>query len=96
MRVFLVMILTLTSFAAWAEYRVFVLKITNSKTQHSQTRYSTMDPLQYKTIYPLSADETIEYVDTWKCKGHTGGFRAHCSKPPEKISENQSETSPQN
>lgn len=96
MRVYFITLLTLVSLAAQAEYRVFVLKITNSKTQKSQTRYSTMDPLQYKTIYPLSADETIEYVDTWRCKGNTSGFKVHCAKPPIKIGENQSENNPQN
>lgn len=96
MRVLFVILLTLATLTAQAEYRVFVLKITNSKTQKSQTRYSTMDPLQYKTIYPLSADETIEYVDTWRCKGNTSGFKVHCAKPPTKIGENQSENNPQN
>ena len=96
MRVLFIILLTMVSISAQAEYRMFVLKITNNKTQKSQTRYSTMDPLQYKTIYPLSADESIEYVDTWRCKGNTSGFKVHCAKPPEKIAENQSENNPQN
>ena len=96
MHVLFVIFIALVSLAAQAEYRVFVLKITNSKTQKTQTRYSTMDPLQYKTIYPLSPEESIEYVDTWRCKGNTSGFKAHCTKPPEKIGENQSENNPQN
>ncbi len=95
MRVLFIALLTLTSLAAQAEYRVFVLKITNNKTQKSQTRYSTMDPLQYKTIYPLSIDESIEYVDTWRCRGNTSGFKVLCAKPP-KIAENQTENNPQN
>lgn len=96
MRVLFVILLSLASLSAQAEYRMFVLKITNNKTQKSQTRYSSMDPLQYKTIYPLSPDESIEYVDTWRCKGNTSGFKVPCAKPPGKIAENQSENAPQN
>ena len=65
----------------FAEYRVFVLKIENSKTKVTKTLKSTLDPNQYKTIYLLGADETISYVDTWRCMGATRDFKAMCSAP---------------
>ena len=95
MRVLFVVVSLLT-LTAQAEYRMFVLQITNHKTRASRTIYSNLDPLQYKTIYPLSADESIHYTDTWRCKGNTAHYKLHCAKPPERIAENQSETSPQN
>ncbi len=96
MRVLFMMVLFVFTLSAQAEYRTYLLRITNNKTQKIRMLYSTLDPLQYKTIYALSPDEGIEYLDTWKCKGSTGGFKIHCAKPIEKIAENQSDNSPQN
>jgi hypothetical protein len=64
-----------------AEYRVFTLKITNTKTQISRTIKSTLDPEQYKSYYPLSNDEQITYVKTWRCRGATRDFAALCEAP---------------
>lgn len=83
MRKLFILIFMFSFHSARAEYRVFVLQITNSKTQASRTLYSTLDPLQYKSIYPLALDESINYVDTWRCKGHTGHFKILCAKPPQ-------------
>ncbi len=66
---------------SFAEYRVFVLKIENSKTKVVKTLKSTLDPNQYKTIYLLGTDETISYVDTWRCMGATRDFKALCAAP---------------
>lgn len=96
MRMGLTIFLALISLSVKAEYRMFVLEINNSKMQKSRTVYSTMDPLQYKTIYPLAADESIEYTATWRCRGNTSGFKIHCARPLDKIAENQSQDSPQN
>jgi hypothetical protein len=88
MRVLFAILFILPSLSVQAEYRVFILKITDHKNQKTQTRYSTMDPLQYKMIYPLSPDQSIDYVDTWKCKGNTSGFKILCAKPPENKPQN--------
>ena len=65
----------------YAEYRVFTLKITNTKTQISRTIKSTLDPEQYKSYYPLGQDEQISYVKTWRCRGATRDFAALCEAP---------------
>jgi len=65
----------------FGEYRVFVLKIENSKNQTSKIIKSTLDPQQYKSIYLLNSDETITYVDTWRCLGATRDFTPLCRSP---------------
>jgi len=42
---------------------------------------STLDPLQYKELYPLQSNEKIEYTDTWMCKGRTENFLDLCPNP---------------
>lgn len=74
-------ILIFLSLSAFAENRIFLLQISNLKTLKSRTVYSSLDPLQYKNFYPLNRDEVIEYIDTWRCKGHTGYLRIPCAKP---------------
>lgn len=64
-----------------AEYRAFVLKITNNKTNTNRFVESTLDPEQYKTIYPLNPDEKISYVNTWRCPGRTDQFKIICPEP---------------
>lgn len=66
--------------AAKAEYRVFILEITDSQSGAVRTVKSTLDPDQYKTIYLLKATETIQYVDTWRCPGFTGQLKPLCPK----------------
>jgi hypothetical protein len=89
MRVLFLMAPFVFTLSVQAEYRLYLLRITDHKTQKTRTLYSTLDPLQYKMISILSPDESIDYVDTWKCKGNTGGYKIHCAKPLEKIAENQ-------
>ena len=64
-----------------AEYRVFVLKITDSKTGQTKTLKSTLDPEQYKTIYLLQPTQTITYIDTWLCRGATRDHTPLCTSP---------------
>lgn len=71
----------LSTITARAEYRVFTLKITNTKTQVSHTIKSTLDPEQYKSYFPLQYDEQISYVKTWRCQGSTRDFTALCEAP---------------
>lgn len=67
--------------AAKAEYRVFILEITNTKQNTTRTIKSTLDPLQYQSIYPLAPNESITYTDTWRCRGNTAFLTTLCNKP---------------
>jgi len=67
-----------------AEYRAFMLHVVNSKTKVVKQVLSTLDPEQYRTLYPLSSDEKITYVQTWRCFGRTDGLTPICDKPDKK------------
>jgi hypothetical protein len=67
------------SLSAFAEYRVFNIQIKNPTA--TRTIQSTLDPIQYKELYPLAADEVISYDDTWMCFGRTDHFLALCPSP---------------
>lgn len=58
-----------------------MLLLSNSKKASARQIQTTLDPEQYKTLYPLNEGETLTYVDTWMCKGRTDDFRPHCDKP---------------
>lgn len=64
-----------------AEYRVFKLQFTNPKANRTWQILSTLDPIQYKTIFPLSSGESVTYVQTWRCPGSTSQFKAYCQSP---------------
>ncbi|WP_413575164.1 hypothetical protein ACLVWU_12840 [Bdellovibrio sp. HCB290] len=83
-----------------AEYRVFVLKISKSASASAEASAgqaapdgeptfrlveSTLDPDQYRGFYPVAADETVTYIDTWRCYGRTGGMQPHCPNPKGQI-----------
>ncbi|HEY8272349.1 MAG TPA: hypothetical protein VIG33_15770 [Pseudobdellovibrionaceae bacterium] len=61
-----------------AEYRMFTLKITNKNTQDYRLVDSTLDPVQYPYYYPVQKDEVVQYTDTWRCYGRTGGGLPPC------------------
>lgn len=69
------------SVIAHAEYRMFTLKITNKNTQDYRLVDSTLDPLQYPYYYPVQKNEIVQYTDTWRCYGGTGGEQAPCQNP---------------
>lgn len=83
MKVFLFVFLLglLLGHSAFAEYRVFTLMITNTKTGENKQFDSTLDPEQYLTFFTLKPDETISYTQTWRCKGRTSDFKSHCVQP---------------
>ena len=70
----------LISHTASAEYRVFSLVITNSQTKNIKQIETTLDPDQYRSIYLLGQNESITYVETWKCLGRTNFFKNHCAQ----------------
>ncbi|MGZ3747865.1 MAG: hypothetical protein ACXWRE_10865 [Pseudobdellovibrionaceae bacterium] len=69
------------SVIAHAEYRMFTLKITNKNTQAYRLVDSTLDPVQYPYYYPVQKDEIVQYTDTWRCFGRTGGGQEPCPNP---------------
>lgn len=77
-----------------------MLHLMNSKTKVTKQILTTLDPDQYRTLYPLSPDEAITYVQTWRCMGRTDGFRPICDKPeknnPDKNPERIPSQSPEN
>jgi hypothetical protein len=79
-KIFLVLVILFTSIAQ-AEYRVFILLLSNKKNASTRQIQTTLDPEQYKTLYPLNEGETLTYVDTWMCRGRTDNFNPHCDKP---------------
>ena len=81
MKRWLLFYLTLTSLCAQADYRVFKLQFTNKSTKAIRTMESTLDPVQYKSVFGDSKDETLTYVQTWRCWGRTDGFKPHCQSP---------------
>ncbi|MFN8846887.1 MAG: hypothetical protein ACK5V3_11930 [Bdellovibrionales bacterium] len=64
---------------ARAEYRVFELTLRKGENQRVIT--STLDPLQYPGYYPLLDGETVEYQQTWMCRGRTDNQLAFCPNP---------------
>lgn len=76
--------------AAFAEYRVFLLKISKRSTDASAPQTapqdfrlveSTLDHIQYRYYYPVAADEDVTYIATWRCRGRTSDFKPHCPNP---------------
>lgn len=67
-----------------AEYRAFMLHMVNSKTKVIKQILTTLDPDQYRTLYPIAADEKLTYVQTWRCYGRTDGFTPICDRPDKK------------
>lgn len=47
------------------------------------TRYvtTTLDPEQYRGYYTVANDETVTYIETWRCFGRTDGFKPLCPNP---------------
>ncbi len=66
----------------FSEYRVFELRIVNSKTNKSRKVYSTLDWIQYPEYHHLSRDERVELVDHWMCwKRSYGVSKPLCKRP---------------
>ena len=90
MRVVLFFFFLLTPLWSQAEYRVFLLKIEKISSDPQATPVyrlveSTLDPLQYVGYHPVAADESVTYLETWRCKGNTSGFKPLCPNPKGQI-----------
>ncbi len=65
---------------AFAEYRVFELKIVHVDKDTERSVLSTLDQYQYPTYHPVSLRERIDLVDHWLCPERTNG-KELCPKP---------------
>jgi hypothetical protein len=66
---------------AGAEYRAFLLAITNATTKQSRFVTSTLDDIQYPGYLPLAPGETVAIQATWMCWGSQGDFLPICANP---------------
>lgn len=66
---------------SWAEYRVFLLAITNSQTGQTRMATSTLDNLQYGGYYQVKNTEIVKIQDTWMCWERGGENVRYCPKP---------------
>ncbi len=66
---------------AYAEYRVYLLAITDPALNQTRTVLSTLDDIQYPGYYHLKKSESIVIQDTWMCWGRQGDFKKLCPNP---------------
>lgn len=69
----------LISLSAMAEYRAFLLRITNPEGE-PRFLQSNLDPIQYKMYFHLKPGETVTYDTSWMCYGRTSG-QSVCHNP---------------
>lgn len=67
--------------AAWAEHRVYQLKITDTEKKTSREVLSILMPAAYIYYYPVRSTEMVELVDHWMCFGRSDGFKKLCTRP---------------
>lgn len=61
----------LTAAPSHAEYRAYRMTITNTSTGAQRTVTSNLDPDQYRSLYPVLKEESIQLENSWKCHGDT-------------------------
>ena len=67
---------------AFSEYRVFKLKITDTKKKKSRFVHSTLDWIQYRDYHHLQSNETVTLEDTWMCwKRKPAPYAPLCKRP---------------
>jgi hypothetical protein len=67
----LLILICLLSASSQAEYRMFVLQVTNPDGSAGPQIMSNLDPDQYRGYHPMKEGEGLSYIDTWMCKGRT-------------------------
>lgn len=81
-------ILALSISSAWAEYRVFDLRIEKrspaGEVLATRETLSVLDPTQYRAYHPVASDEVVMYTRTWRCRGRTSDFKPLCPAPENK------------
>ena len=76
---FILIALVITPQAARADYRVFILQISDASTGQTRTVTTTLDDLQYATYYPVHPNERVSIQTHWKCRN----WRSDLSQDPE-------------
>lgn len=92
MRLFAVFFLFMT-LEVQAEYRAFLLQISNADGTETKQIKSTLDPDQYRGYYTVKDTERIFYVDTWMCRGRTND-QPVCPSPRELAAETTEASDP--
>ena len=86
-RIVLIFLCFLAAGEVSAAYRVYQLKITpydaRGKKGKPRTVLSTVDHIQYESLYGSYRWDRVELVDHWYCPGDTSR-RAFCKKPKER------------
>jgi hypothetical protein len=89
--VFLCTGILLSATTTKGEYRAFLLEITSADGTSSRSVTSSLDPLQYKYYYPLRPGEKVNYTQTWRCTGRTGGIQPVCPNPKNQQQDQQAD-----
>lgn len=79
---------------AFAEYRVYKLKITDTESKAAREVLSTMMPAAYIVYYPIRSTEMVEIIDHWMCWKRSDGFQKYCSRPFASLEQSQKTGSP--
>ena len=74
-------ILFLSPAFLFAEYRVFELTITNTKTKKSRKVHSQLDAIQYRDYHHLQSWEKLKMTDTWMCWKRHKAYVPLCKRP---------------
>ena len=82
-----ILLFSLLSSAAFAEYRVFQFYV-KSQNKYSMDRQaylvtSTMDPVTYQAYHGGESAINTDLVRTWTCPGDTSQFKEICPSPLE-------------
>lgn len=64
-----------------AEYRAFLLQITDSRSGSERLVISTLDELQYRDYYHLHPAESLQRLDTWMCWARSDHGQPICPNP---------------
>lgn len=75
------------------EYRAFLIEIRTPEGELVREVTSTLDPLQYRTYYPLPKEYSALYTQTWMCYGRTS-HQPICPNPKNEQRTPASEDSP--
>lgn len=81
MRLFVFLVFLTSTSSAFAEYRAFLLEISDPKTDKARQVTSNLDHQQYPTYYVLQPGETIRILDTWMCWERSDHFQEICAPP---------------
>ena len=77
---------------SFAEYRVYQYIVTSkypiSADDSAYTVTSTLDPVSYVSYHGGRESLKVDLLNTWLCKGHTGG-RKPCSSPLKEMEDKE-------